>query len=112
MATAVNPLRVDGRRSAANVEVCGWGRPPISYHLAVPDGHGDRRALHDPAHQSGSTRSNNKAGQFSTGGRTRSTDGFEAFAIGAQGSGNDLPGKTACDTPQAKRPPAASFPSA
>lgn len=25
MATAVNPLWVDGRSSAANVQVCGWG---------------------------------------------------------------------------------------
>lgn len=35
MATAVNPLRVDGRSSAANVEVCGWGHPPLSNHHAV-----------------------------------------------------------------------------
>jgi len=32
MATAVNPLRVDGRRSAANVQVCGWGHPPLSHY--------------------------------------------------------------------------------
>jgi len=36
MATAVNPLRVDGRRSAANVQVCGWGHPPVSHHQVVP----------------------------------------------------------------------------
>jgi len=36
MATAVNPLRVDGRRSAANVQVCGWGHPPLSHNHAVP----------------------------------------------------------------------------
>jgi hypothetical protein len=35
MATAVNPLRVDGRRSAANVQVCGWGRPPVSHYRAI-----------------------------------------------------------------------------
>ena len=36
MATAVNPLRVDGRSSAANVEVCGWGHPPMSHNHAAP----------------------------------------------------------------------------
>jgi hypothetical protein len=34
MAPAVKPLRLDGRRTAANVEVCGWGRPPLSHHKA------------------------------------------------------------------------------
>jgi len=36
MATAVKPLRLDGRRSAANVQVCGWGRPPVSHYHADP----------------------------------------------------------------------------
>jgi len=34
MVPAVKPLRLDGRHSAANVEVCGWGRPPITHHRA------------------------------------------------------------------------------
>jgi len=46
MATAVKPLRLDGRSSAANVEVCGWGHPP---RLAPPRGigreHGARPAV-------------------------------------------------------------------
>ena len=36
MATAVKPLRLDGRSSAANVEVCGWGLPPVSHHHDHP----------------------------------------------------------------------------
>ena len=37
MATAVKPLRLDGRSSAANVEVCGWGRPPDHTHHGRSD---------------------------------------------------------------------------
>jgi hypothetical protein len=46
MATAVKPLRLDGRSSAANVEVCGWGHPPRSHHQAASIACGARSAPH------------------------------------------------------------------
>ena len=46
MATAVNPLRVDGRRSAANVQVCGWGPRNMAWHCRADLRRTRRGALH------------------------------------------------------------------
>ena len=74
MATAVNPLRVDGRRSAANVQVCGWGHPPISHY------HDDRMvamlglALHHLSIEFRFHALEQQRGNFSQRGRTRTPE--------------------------------------
>jgi hypothetical protein len=74
MATAVNPLRVDGRRSAANVEVCGWGRPPGSHHHHDPMVVALGAALHHHSTEFRFHSIEQQRGQFLTGDRTRAPE--------------------------------------
>ena len=102
MATAVKPLRLDGRSSAANVEVCGRGarrsRKLPGGSMATARG---RRNI-TTASNRGSTRSKNSAGKFLTRdsncghrrqkGHLRATKPAVAFSgDGAKGAGDDQP---------------------
>ena len=83
MATAVKPLWLDGRSSAANVQVCGWGRPPISHYHTVSMVAALVRRCFITAPNSGSTRSNSSTGELCATRSNGGTDGSEAFAVGA-----------------------------
>ena len=83
MAPAVKPLRLDGRRSAANVQVCGWGRPPVWHHQAVPMVAAPGRRLHHHPVENRFHAIEQQRGEFCATRSNAGTDGSEAFAVGA-----------------------------
>ncbi len=110
MAAAVNPLRVDGRRSAANVQVCGWGHPPASHYQAAPIVAAPGRGCITTRSKFGSRRSNSSAGGSVP--RTRTRAPTAGICRRRKSAGDDRTRSRSAAPPQAERHAAASFPSA
>jgi hypothetical protein len=102
------PLRLDGRRSAANVQVCGWGRPLASHYRADPIVAAPGRRCITTRSKFGSRRSNSSAGGSMPRGRTRAPTA--GICRRRKSAGDDRTRSRPAALPRAERHAAASFP--